>query len=110
MRLGVAMGAKQETLMGLSGMGDLVLTCTDDQSRNRRFGLCLARGLSVEQSLKEIAQVVEGVNTTKDARLLLQKHAVDMPIVEQVYGVIYNGKSPAAAVQDLLSRSPKKES
>ncbi|MCB1754753.1 MAG: NAD(P)-dependent glycerol-3-phosphate dehydrogenase [Gammaproteobacteria bacterium] len=110
MRLGVAMGARQETLMGLSGMGDLVLTCTDDQSRNRRFGLCLARGLSVEQALQEIGQVVEGVKTTEDARLLAEKYRVEMPIVSQVYEVIYNAKAPILAVQTLLSRSPKQES
>lgn len=110
MRLGVAMGARQETLMGLSGMGDLVLTCTDDQSRNRRFGLCLARGLSVKQALDEIAQVVEGVKTTEDARLLTEKYRVEMPIVQQVFEVIYKAKAPLDAVQDLLSRSPKQES
>lgn len=109
MRLGVAMGARQETLMGLSGMGDLVLTCTDDQSRNRRFGLCLAKGLSVEGALLEIQQVVEGVKTTLDARYLSEKYSIEMPIVDQVYAVIYNAKSPAAAVQDLLSRAPRQE-
>lgn len=109
MRLGVAMGARQETLMGLSGMGDLVLTCTDDQSRNRRFGLCLAKGLSVEDSLQEIQQVVEGVKTTFDARYLSEKYSIEMPIVDQVYDVIYNAKSPAMAVQALLSRAPRQE-
>lgn len=109
MRLGVAMGARQETLMGLSGMGDLVLTCTDDQSRNRRFGLCLAKGLSVDESLQEIQQVVEGVKTTLDARYLSEKYSIEMPIVDQVYDVIYNAKSPSRAVQSLLSRAPKQE-
>ncbi len=109
MRLGVKMGARPETLMGLSGMGDLVLTCTDDQSRNRRFGLCLASGLGVTEALKEIAQVVEGVKTAEDAYVLAEKYAVDMPIVEQVYNVIYKSKSPIHAVRDLLSRTPKQE-
>jgi len=109
MRLGVAMGAHPETLMGLSGMGDLVLTCTDDQSRNRRFGLCLAKSLNVEDSLKEIHQVVEGVKTTQDARLLADQYEVEMPIVEQVYKIIYNHKSPIDAVGSLLSRSAKQE-
>ncbi|HBR99036.1 MAG TPA: glycerol-3-phosphate dehydrogenase [Gammaproteobacteria bacterium] len=109
MRLGVAMGARPETLMGLSGMGDLVLTCTDDQSRNRRFGLCLARGLSVQAALDEIAQVVEGVKTTGDAQKLAQQYGVEMPIVQEVHAVIADGKSPRAAVRDLLSRTPKQE-
>ncbi len=109
MRLGVAMGARQETLMGLSGIGDLVLTCTDDQSRNRRFGLCLAKGLSVDDALVEIQQVVEGVKTTLDARFLSDKYSIEMPIVDQVNDVIYNAKPPAEAVQDLLSRAPKQE-
>ncbi len=109
MRLGVAMGARPETMMGLSGMGDLVLTCTDDQSRNRRFGLSVAKGYSVDQALKEISQVVEGVRTTQDARLLADKYQVEMPIVDQVYNVLYHTKSPIEAVQDLLSRSPKQE-
>ena len=108
-RLGIAMGARRETLMGLSGMGDLVLTCTDDQSRNRRFGLCLAAGLTVEKALTEIAQVVEGVKTTEDARRLAEKFAIEMPIVEQVYDVIYRGKAPQVAVRELLSRTPKRE-
>ncbi len=109
MRLGVSMGARPETLMGLSGMGDLVLTCTDNQSRNRRFGLCLARGLSVSEALTEIDQVVEGVKTTEDARFLAEKFNVEMPIVQQVYAVIYESKAPAEAVRALLARSPKQE-
>ncbi len=109
MRLGVAMGARSETLMGLSGMGDLVLTCTDDQSRNRRFGLALSDGMDVSQALEKIAQVVEGVRTTKEACLLANKFEVDMPIVEQVYDVIYHSKPPKIAVSALLSRSPKQE-
>ncbi len=109
MRLGSAMGARPGTLMGLSGMGDLVLTCTDDQSRNRRFGLALAKGINVVQALEKIGQVVEGVKTTQDARLLASKFKVEMPIVEQVYDVIYNTKSPKDAVSALLSRSPKQE-
>ena len=109
MRLGVSMGARQETLMGLSGMGDLVLTCTDDQSRNRRFGLCLSRGLRVDEALDEIGQVVEGVKTTEDALFLAEKHAVEMPIVQQVYKVIYETCPPVLAVKTLLARSPKQE-
>ncbi|MDQ7016240.1 MAG: NAD(P)H-dependent glycerol-3-phosphate dehydrogenase [Gammaproteobacteria bacterium] len=109
MRLGMALDAKPETLMGLAGMGDLVLTCTDDLSRNRQMGLALARGLSVEEALEEIGQAVEGVKTAREAWLLAQRWQVDMPIVEQVYRVIYQQHSPKQAVQDLLSRDPRAE-
>ncbi|MDO6461319.1 NAD(P)H-dependent glycerol-3-phosphate dehydrogenase [Granulosicoccaceae sp. 1_MG-2023] len=109
MRLGVAMGARQETLIGLSGMGDLVLTCTDDKSRNRRFGLRLAAGDSVAQALERIGQVVEGVRTAEEAQRMAAQYGVEMPIVEQVYAVIHQSKSPLDAVRELLSRSPKRE-
>ena len=109
MRLGVAMGARQETLIGLSGMGDLVLTCTDDKSRNRRFGLHLAAGDSVDEALTRIGQVVEGVRTAEEAQRMAAHYQVEMPIVEQVFAVIHEGKSPLDAVRELLSRSPKKE-
>ncbi|MDQ7074316.1 MAG: NAD(P)H-dependent glycerol-3-phosphate dehydrogenase [Gammaproteobacteria bacterium] len=109
MRLGMALDAKPETLMGLAGMGDLVLTCTDDLSRNRQMGLALARGLSVEEALEEIGQAVEGVKTAREAWLLAQRWQVDMPIVEQVYRVIYQQHPPKQAVQDLLSRDPRAE-
>jgi len=109
MRLGVAMGAQAETFMGLAGMGDLVLTCTDNQSRNRRMGLALAEGLTIEQARKRIGQAVEGVKTTKEAWLLAQKHQIEMPIIEQTYKVLYEGKAPKNAVQDLLEREAKSE-
>ena len=109
MRLGVAMGARQETLIGLSGMGDLVLTCTDDKSRNRRFGLHLAAGDNVDEALTRIGQVVEGVRTAEEAQRMAAHYQVEMPIVEQVFAVIHEGKSPLDAVRELLSRSPKKE-
>lgn len=109
MRLGLIMGARAETFMGLAGMGDLVLTCTDNQSRNRRMGLALAAGASIEQAREQIGQAVEGVKTTKEAWMLAQKYQVDMPIIEQTYRVLYQGKAPKDAVYDLLGREAKSE-
>jgi glycerol-3-phosphate dehydrogenase (NAD(P)+) len=109
MRLGVAMGGQRETFMGLSGLGDLVLTCSDDQSRNRRFGLALGKGMDVELARKTVSQVVEGIGTAKTVYLLSMDFQVNMPITEQVYEVIYAGKSPRAAVQTLLNRTPHPE-
>ncbi len=109
MRLGEALGARRETLIGLGGLGDLVLTCTDDQSRNRRMGLALARGLSVEQARAEIGQEVEGVGTAREIRRLARQHGVEMPITEQTYQVLYHALEPAAAVRNLLGRAFKAE-
>jgi glycerol-3-phosphate dehydrogenase (NAD(P)+) len=113
MRLADAVGNKQnghkETLMGLAGLGDLVLTCTDNQSRNRRFGLALGKGDDMENALAQIDQVVEGVQTAREVFELAQREAVDMPITEQVYEVLYEGRSPKEAVQQLLSRVQKAE-
>ena len=109
MRLGLAMGAQAETFMGLAGMGDLVLTCTDNQSRNRRMGLALAEGLSIEQARKKIGQAVEGVKTAREAWLLAQKYKVEMPIIEQAYKVLYENKNPKDAVHDLLGREARSE-
>lgn len=108
-RLGDQLGAKPETLSGLSGTGDLILTCTDDQSRNRRFGLALAEGLSMPAALEKIGQAVEGVAATTAAHGLAREHAVEMPIVEQVYEVVANGKKPHDAVRTLLERAPRTE-
>ena len=104
-RLGNSLGANNETFQGLAGMGDLVLTCTDNQSRNRRFGLGIGEGKSTAEMLSEIGQEVEGLNTTKEVYRLAQKRNVEMPICEQVYKVLYEGLSPLDAVNDLLSRS-----
>ena len=109
MRLGVAMGGRRETFMGLAGMGDLVLTCTDDLSRNRRMGLALARGLTVEAAREEIGQAVEGIGAALEAIRLASQFSVDMPISEQVHAVLYNNKSPDDAVRDLLRRQPREE-
>jgi len=108
-RLGVAMGGRRETFMGLAGLGDLLLTCTDDQSRNRRFGLALARGLTMEQAVEEIGQVVEGAKTAKLAVELANRHGVDVPIAEQIHAVLYQGKSPRDAVQALMAREIRAE-
>jgi glycerol-3-phosphate dehydrogenase (NAD(P)+) len=104
MRLGVGMGGEPETFMGLAGLGDLVLTCTDDQSRNRRMGLALARGLTVREAEAEIGQVVEGVTTTLEVERLARRYGVEMPICHQVYRVLYDGLSPQEAVKSLLGR------
>lgn len=109
MRLGEALGGQKETFMGLAGLGDLVLTCTDNQSRNRRMGLALGQGNSVEKALASIDQVVEGVQTAIEVYGLAQRQGVDMPITEQVYNVLYKGHSPREAVYDLLHREQKAE-
>lgn len=108
-RLGEKLGVRTDTLMGLSGMGDLILTCTDDQSRNRRFGLALAEGLSVAEARARIGQSVEGVDATLAAHDLAVRHQVELPIVEQVFAVIQHGQSAASAVEALLSRVRKSE-
>ena len=108
-RLGAALGGRAQTFMGLAGVGDLVLTCTDDQSRNRRMGLCLARGMGVAEAKREIGQEVEGVVTAQAVRLLAHRLGVEMPIGEQVYRVLYDDVSPLEATAALLEREPKAE-
>ncbi|HZD52279.1 MAG TPA: NAD(P)H-dependent glycerol-3-phosphate dehydrogenase [Woeseiaceae bacterium] len=108
-RLGVALGARQDTFVGLAGMGDLVLTCTDDQSRNRRLGLALAAGRSVNEAEIEIEQVVEGVPAAKAVHQVARQLGVEMPICEQVYRILYEGVSPREAVSALMSRELKAE-
>ena len=109
MRLGVVMGAQRETFMGLAGMGDLVLTCTDNQSRNRRMGLKLAEGLSKDEIKQQIGQEIEGVRTAREAMRLAEKYQVELPIIEQVYKVLYENLSPQEAVRHLLERKPGSE-
>jgi len=103
-RLGLALGGRKETFMGLAGMGDLVLTCTDDHSRNRRFGLQLARGVSPRDALREIGQVVEGYNGARAVHRVAERHKVPMPIVEQLNKVLHEGADPRAAVAALMRR------
>ncbi len=104
-KLGVALGAKQETFMGLAGMGDLVLTCTDNLSRNRRMGLALATGMTVDAAQQEIQQVVEGVLAAKAVRKVAGDLGVEMPICEEIYRILYEGVPPADAVRALMSRA-----
>lgn len=108
-RLGVALGAKQETFMGMAGLGDLVLTCTDNQSRNRRFGLALGRGQDVQAAMTDIGQVVEGYRNAAEVHQLAARYGVEMPICEQVYQVLYQGKNAKEAAIALLSRDRKAE-
>jgi glycerol-3-phosphate dehydrogenase (NAD(P)+) len=108
-RLGVALGARKETFMGLAGLGDLVLTCTDNQSRNRRFGLALASGQDVGAAQAAIGQVVEGVLAARAVREVATRAGVEMPICEQVYRVVYAGVAPKDAVRELMSRTLKPE-
>ena len=109
MRLGVALGAKEETFMGLACMGDLVLTCTDNLSRNRRMGLALASGMSIEEAKKEIQQVVEGVLAAEAVKEVADDLGIEMPICQQVYQILYEGTSPREAVQALMGRELKPE-
>ena len=108
-RLGVKLGGETETFMGLAGMGDLVLTCTDDQSRNRRMGLKLGAGTTLDDAHLEIVQVVEGVVAAREIFQLAQKLDIEMPIIEQVFRVIHKGRDPREAVSALLSREIKTE-
>jgi glycerol-3-phosphate dehydrogenase (NAD(P)+) len=108
-RLGITIGGHPETFMGLAGLGDLVLTCTDNQSRNRRTGLGIAEGKSLQQIAEEIGQVMEGVQTAGEIHLLAEKHGVDMPICHQVYLILHEGHDAHSAVHELLSRRLKPE-
>lgn len=108
-RLGVALGAREETFRGLAALGDLVLTCTDDQSRNRRFGLAIAAGRSVEQAQREIGQVVEGVQSARAVRRVAARAGVEMPITEEVYAVLHEGGDVREAVKRLMGRELKRE-
>ena len=109
MRLGVALGAARDTFMGLAGLGDLVLTCTDDQSRNRRFGLLLAEGKTPEAALVEIGQVVEGYTAARAIHAVAARANVEMPLCEGVYRVLYEHVPAKDAVRDLMTRPIKSE-
>jgi glycerol-3-phosphate dehydrogenase (NAD(P)+) len=108
-RLGTTLGGSAQTFTGLAGLGDLALTCTDDQSRNRRLGLAIAHGLTIEQAKAEIGQEVEGVGTTAEVFRLAHRHRVDMPITEQTHAVLFEGKDPAEAVRALFERRLRAE-
>ncbi|HGM6861950.1 NAD(P)H-dependent glycerol-3-phosphate dehydrogenase [Serratia rubidaea] len=108
-RLGAALGADPATFMGMAGLGDLVLTCTDNQSRNRRFGIMLGQGMDVTTAQDSIGQVVEGYRNTKEVLALAQRHGVEMPITEQIYQVLYCDKNAREAAVSLLGRTRKDE-
>jgi glycerol-3-phosphate dehydrogenase (NAD(P)+) len=110
MRLGVQLGAARETFMGLAGLGDLVLTCTDDQSRNRRFGMALGRGETPAQAHAAIRQVVEGISAAQAVHAVAQRLAVDMPICREIHAIVHAGKPVRAAAQALMSREVRSES
>ena len=109
MRLGVQLGAARDTFMGLAGLGDLVLTCTDDQSRNRRFGMALGRGQSLHEAQSGIHQVVEGLHAARAVHAVAQRADVDMPICREIYSVMHENKPVRAAVQALMGREVRSE-
>lgn len=108
-RLGLAMGARASTFAGLAGLGDLVLTCSSELSRNRTVGFRLGRGESLDEILSSMNMVAEGVKTTRAARQLARAHSVEMPIVAEVHHILFEGKSPERATADLMLRQPKPE-
>lgn len=109
-RLAMALGASQQTMMGLAGMGDLILTCTGALSRNRQVGLRLAEGLPLAQILQDLGHVAEGVSTAREVLTMAERLQVDMPITAAVCSLLYYGAEPARVVQELLNRTPKTES
>ncbi|MGI6094421.1 MAG: NAD(P)H-dependent glycerol-3-phosphate dehydrogenase [Lachnospiraceae bacterium] len=108
--LGIAMGSKIETFYGLSGIGDLIVTCASVHSRNRKAGYLIGQGLTMEEAMKEVKMVVEGVYSAKAALKLAQKYQVEMPIIMQINKVLFEGKSPSEAVKELMIRDKKIES
>jgi glycerol-3-phosphate dehydrogenase (NAD(P)+) len=108
-RLGLALGARERTFMGLAGLGDLVLTCTDDQSRNRRCGLAIARGLTVDEAMREIGQVVEGWHAARELRAVAQRLKLDLPICEGLCRILFDGAVAREVMRDLMARPPQAE-
>ena len=108
-RLGVACGGKRETFEGLTGIGDLIVTCASMHSRNRRAGILIGRGMTADEAMAEVKQVVEGVYSAKAAKHLSAKYGVDMPIVQEVNRVLFENKKPADALVDLMTRDRKSE-
>lgn len=108
-RLAAALGAETETMFGLSGIGDLILTCTDDQSRNRQLGLAIGRGLSVDEAVKAVGKTVEGMHAAREVLMRARQAGVEMPIVEQVCKILFEGNDPSESVQTLLCREQKAE-
>jgi glycerol-3-phosphate dehydrogenase (NAD(P)+) len=108
-RLGLALGARERTFMGLAGLGDLVLTCTDDQSRNRRCGLAIARGLTVDEAMREIGQVVEGWHAARELRAVASRLHLDLPICEGLCRILFDGANARDVMRDLMARPPQAE-
>jgi glycerol-3-phosphate dehydrogenase (NAD(P)+) len=108
-RLGLKMGGKTETFQGMAGLGDLILTCTDNQSRNRRFGLALGQGADVDSAIKSIGQVVEGAKNAHQATLLAQQYQVEMPISQAIYRILHEGADPVQQTYELFGRQLKTE-
>lgn len=108
-RLGVAMGGNYNTFYGLSGLGDLIVTCLSEHSRNRKAGRCIGRGLNIEETKKEVGMTIESIDNIEVAHKLAQKYNIEMPIVNTVYDVLYNGLKPQAAVTMLMTREKKCE-
>ena len=108
-RLGVAMGGKYETFAGLTGTGDLIVTCASMHSRNRRAGILIGKGYTYEEAMKEVQMVVEGVYSAKAAIGLSKKYNIQLPIIEQVNLILFEGKNPSEAVKDLMLRDKKTE-
>lgn len=108
-RLGIKMGGQMETFAGLTGIGDLIVTCTSSHSRNRRAGELVGQGLTIEEAMKQVNMVVEGVPTTKAAYALMKKYEVDMPILSAIYGVLFEGKPVTHTINQLMMRDKKDE-
>jgi glycerol-3-phosphate dehydrogenase (NAD(P)+) len=109
LRLAASLGAKTDTMFGLSGIGDLILTCTDDQSRNRQLGLAIGSGLSVEDAVIKVGKTVEGMHAAREVLLRAEQAGVEMPIVEQVCKILFEGRDPRESVHALLCREQKAE-
>lgn len=108
-RLGIAIGATADIFIGLAGLGDLILTCTDNQSRNRRFGILLGQGINILQAQKNIGQVIEGLSNVKEIHTLAIKNKIDMPITKEIYQILYQNKNVHEAARSLLDRAQKEE-
>jgi glycerol-3-phosphate dehydrogenase (NAD(P)+) len=108
-RLGAALGARPDTFMGLSGLGDLVLSCTGDLSRNRRVGLALAGGEELEEIVRALGSTAEGVNTAVAVHSLARAHGVETPIIDAVHSILRDGRTPRQAIRELMLRDLKEE-
>ena len=108
-RLGIAMGGRPETFSGITGIGDLIVTCASRHSRNRMAGFLMGQGKSADEAMTEVKMVVEGVYSAKAAKALSEKYNIDMPIVNEINSILFDGKSPRASLEDLMLRERKSE-